>query len=606
MSEEQIDPLAPIGGVKAKSIGEDNGNEAAFDEALKGITIEEPAAAAAPEPQVGIPVPEPVKQAKYTDTHTAENTSMVNPIDPKGPIIRALSDEDKSEGGYMTVFLGNRKGDVIAAQELISRWLQIEAQRNFFEEERIDKTQLAAAEATWAEYCEKHFPGKPLKDVGLHASQLYQFMSEVQDEIRVRSKVVVEDGVSNLSDRGGYITGDVTGQKPSRAAKNFSVSERMRRTASKSADEALQFDVLLRDGYIKLNFLRPSKAEMAGLINDIRRTVTGYVRSINNNNAIIARIAAQMEIWKFISKRVTSCSISDIGDFADLVNFITITDMDRLTTALLEAFNTRGVNMNLRCLNSKCDWEAFALIDPSTLNQNRPGISAEDAALYANLSNGRVKLTMEETHAKRRASKFGVEDNRVYNDDRSMYLEVGIPTLGEAFATFEYFVSQVNEELADIRSKVTDPQEYDAQIGMVYSRLGATEYMHWVQTYVNLAPAGTEEEDVVFRRYEEEDPEFDKGLFDVIQDHDDLNRNLTKFILNKTPYMSRTFTGVANYVCPKCRTNSAAHQDHDNYLERKLGYTPICPVMSFFILTQLKMLSQVVASRKNMQEVHSE
>lgn len=603
-NENTYDPLAPIGGVKA-TFKDDGNNEAAFEEALRNIP--EPIVAQAAEP-VGEPVEvrREKQKAKFTDTHTADNTTFRDAVDPKPSIIRELTTEEKESRGFLTVYLGNKKSDVLAAQQLISRWLQVEAVRKLYEDDRADETQLNVAESNWLEYCEANHPGVAPKDVAIKASDIYHFMSEIQDEVRVRSKVVVEEGLSNQSDRGGYITGDVTGQKPSRNNRNFKPSEMMRRTASKTADEALQFDVLLRDSFVKLNFMKPTRSEIGNLLNDIRRTVVGYVRTINNNNAVLARIAAQMEIWKFISKRITSCSISDISDFADLVNFITITDMDRLTTALIEAFNSKGVNMNLRCLSSKCNWETFALVDPSTLNQKRSNITAEEAAIFANLSNGRLKMTAEETHAMRRASVFGVEENRVYNDERSLYLEVAIPTLGEAWSTFEFYISKVNTELGELRSKITDPQEYDAQVGMVFANLGSTEYMHWVSGYVNLAAPDSGDDDIVFRRHDVDDPEFDMGIYDVIQDHDDLNRNLTKFILNKTPYMSRTFTGVANYVCPKCKARTEDHQDKDNYLQRLPGYTPICPVMSFFILTQLMMLSQVVSSRNVMKEVHSE
>lgn len=567
-----------------------------------------PAAVSADTPAPAVAVPaQPAPKAAFADRHTAETTTMNDPVKPKDSVIKALSDEALNKSGFLNIFLGNSKKEILAAQELISRWLQVQAIRDLFEEDRVDQIAVNTAESTWGEFIEANFPGANLKSMEVHAAELYNFMSEVQDEIRVRSAVMKEPGITNLVNRGsGFVTGDVVGQKPGSSSKNFRPSQAMRRSAAKSSNDVMNFDVLLRNSYIKINFVKPSKMEMGSLINDIRRTVVGYVRKVNNNNAVIARVAAAMEIWKFVSTRITSCSVSDIVDFTDLINLITLSDIDRIATALLESFNTRGVNMNLRCLNSLCDWQQFALIDPSTLNQIRPGCSNEDAALYANLFNGTVKLTTAEVQAKRRSSNMLKGENRVYNEDRSTYFEVAEPTLGEAFSTFEFFVGEINPQLADIRAKVSNPDEYNAQVGMVYANLGATEYMHWVSTYVEVAPPGSEEEDKVWNRWEVEDPEFDQGIYDIILDDPIFNRNLTKFILNKTPFMTRTFTGVQNYECPKCKQNSADHQDPEKYLDRLLGYTPVDPIMSFFILTQLKMLSQVVEARTVMSEALSD
>jgi len=205
-----------------------------------------------------------------------------------------------------------------------------------------------------------------------------------------------------------------------------------------------------------------------------------------------------------------------------------------------------------------------------------------------------------------RASTYGLESNRVYNDEKSMYLECAPPTLAEAFAAFDFFIGEINPELAELRTKLVDPAEYQTQVTMVHNNLGSTEFIHWVQRQVDLPAENTDEVETVFARSEMDPNDFNGGILDVLRDQEDLNRNLVKFVLNKTPYMSRTFMGVRNYVCPKCRKNMGDLEDPENLLDRKLGYTPIDPVMSFFTLTQWSILKQTAVQNRIKSEALSE
>jgi hypothetical protein len=101
------------------------------------------------------------------------------------------------------------------------------------------------------------------------------------------------------------------------------------------------------------------------------------------------------------------------------------------------------------------------------------------------------------------------------------------------------------------------------------------------------------------------DAEFNKGIMKVLEDHTDWNKSVVSFVLNKAPYMSRTFVGVRNYICPKCRANSADTQDPESLLERKLGYTPINVVYSFFIHTQLQWMATSAELESHKQEALS-
>lgn len=538
----------------------------------------------------------PVKRAGYADVQTADNTPMQDYVAPASIIIRELTEEERAAGGFITVYLGNDKKTQMAARALIQRWLEVQGVRALVAEGRARDTLLNKAESDWTAYVEENHPGKAPDEVSEHAAELYRFMSEVQDEIKVRSKVMVEDGITNQYNRGGgFITSDVVGKKPGANLKGLTPSEIMRRTALKNSNDKLAFDLLLRDSFVFLTFGRPSKMEMGNLVNDMRMTIKGYVRQLNNNSAVVARIASMRVMWEFLAKRVSNSSVSNIADFGQLANVITITDFDAIATGLIEAYNTKGVNMNLRCLGEFCDWNAFSLVDPSKLMHTRSSIETPaDAAAYANLFNGKTKYTVDETRALSTATTYGLEENRVYVEDRSLYLEIAPPTLAEAFDTFDYFAGQINPQLADIRHKVMDPEEYEAQVTMVHNELGSTEFIHWISAYVTVPAPGSDEEPVVIRRKDVSATEFNKGVMDVIQDNDYLNRALTSFILNKTPYMSRTFCGVQNYACPKCHGHSGDLQDPKGHLDRKLGYTPIDPIMGFFILTQLKMMAQAL------------
>jgi hypothetical protein len=173
--------------------------------------------------------------------------------------------------------------------------------------------------------------------------------------------------------------------------------------------------------------------------------------------------------------------------------------------------------------------------------------------------------------------------------------------MAEAFETFDFYAGRVNPQLQEIRSKVTDPKEYESQVAILLTTLGSTEFLHWIASYVSVAPPNTDGEDIVLNRAECEAGEFNKGAMEVILDSKVLNKTLSSFILNKTPFMSRTFVGVANYQCPKCKERMESFHDED----RKMGYTPIDPFMAFFTLTQLKLMTQAAEAAEATQEAIS-
>lgn len=553
----------------------------------------------------GVSQPSAVTEAGYSETHTAENTPMKKVLPSLSEKIREGTEEDR-EKGYLPIFLGNSRVSHEAAQTLLSKWLQLTAIKDLNKEGHADSTMLASAKNEWDQYAQQHHPDQTHEQLEELCADLYRFMEEYVDPIKLRSKVMNEADISNVSDRGSsVVTSDVLGKKPSASTAGFSVSEIMRRSSLRAEQGDYQFDVLLRDSYCSLTFTRPSKLDLSALVNDINRTVKGYVRSVGGNNITLAYVAGMRVVWDFLASRIVSSSVSGLVDFKDLVRVIRASDFGTICMALIKSTHNNGIPLQLRCLEDKCNWNEFQIADPEKLVRVRRSIeSPQDSAIYANVFNSKIKYSVEETLAMIKESTYGLgkEENRVYNADRTVYLEIGPPSLAEAFETFDYYAGKINPQLQEIRSKVIDQKEYETQVALLLTTLGGTEFLHWVKTYVSVAPPNSDAADTVFHRDECDAAEFNKGLMGVILESNALNKSLSSFILNKTPLMSHTFVGVSNYQCPECKKRMDSLQNP----ERKLGYTPIDPFMAFFILTQLKLMTQAAEAAEATKEAISE
>lgn len=558
-----------------------------------------PVAEAAPAPAPAAPVSE----AGYGEVHTAANTPMKKVLPTVSEFLRQGTDDDR-EKGYLPIFLGNSRASNETANQMLSKWLQYTAMKSLAEQGHANPSMLAAAKNEWDQYCQENHAEKTAAEMERMCGDLYRFMEEYLDSIKVRSKVMNEEGISNVSDRGSNIvTPDILGKKPGRSSKGFSVSEVMRRSSMRAEDGDFQFDVLLRDSYCSLTFTRPSKLDLASLVNDINRTVKGYVRTVGGNSITLAYVAGMRVVWDFLAARIVNSSVTGIVDFKDLVRIIRISDFGTICMALIKSTHNNGINLDLRCLSDKCDWADFKLTDPDKLVRTRHSIETdEDSAIYANIFNSKIKYSVEETLAMIKKSTYGLDNNRVYNADKSIYFEIAPSSLAEAFETFDFYAGRINPQLQDIRSKITDQKEYETQVALLLTTLGSTEFLHWIKTYVAVATPGTDEEDVVFHRDECDASEFNKGCMEVILDSQPLNKSLSAFILNKTPFMSHTFVGVANFQCPACKKRMEEMQAP----ERQLGYTPIDPFMAFFTLTQLKLMTQAAEAAEATKEAISE
>jgi len=539
----------------------------------------------------GVPVEKTF--AKHNELHTPGNTPMVNHVPPETVVIRPLTDKEK-EDGFMTIFLGNSKESRKHSNALMEPYIEMITLRQMVERNNDYLPALRKKEEEWQSFAAEHYPSIAPDALEERAGKMVAFYSEFLDDLRMRSGAIREDHISNLCDRGGVITPDVSGRKPGRDVKNMKDSDIMRRRVINSEDGRLVFDIELRNSFVKLSILRPSKMDMGNLINDIRNAIKGYVRRVNNNSATLARIAAGRVIWDFIAKRITYSSVSNIGDFRQLSSVIRWTDIDVLTIGLLRAYTNKGVHMHLVCASPKCDWEGFELVDAERLAHHRDmHDTPEESAAYGNLFNHKVTYTIEETMALIKGAKFGLESTRVSNDDDSIYFELGSPSLANAFQTFDYFSARVSGELQDLRTKVLDPEEFDTQRNMIYTSLGATEYIHWIDKFVAVGNTATDEPDTVLSRDNAKDQDdFNLGLVEAIKDSSQFNSRLTSAIFNKTPYLSKSFCGINNFVCPKCKKAREDLEDPENIKDRKFGYTPIDPIMSFFTHVQLLLMAE--------------
>lgn len=542
------------------------------------------------EPQ-GVPVEQ--DYAKHNELHTPGNTPMQKHVPPETVVIRPLTDKEK-EDGYMTIFLGNSKASRQNANALMEPYIEMLTLRQMVDRNNDYIPALRKKEEEWQSFAAEHYPSISPDDLEERAGKMVSFYSDFLDDLRVRSDAIREDGISNLSDRGGVITPDVSGRKPGRDVKNMKDSDIMRRRVINSEDGRLVFDIELRNSFVKLSILRPSKMDMGNLVNDIKNAVKGYVRRVNNNSATLARIAVGRVLWDFIAKRITYSSVSDIHDYRQLATVIRWTDIDVLATSLIRAYTNKGVHMHLVCAAPNCDWQGFELVDAERLvhHRDRHDTAAESAA-YGNLFNHKVTYTIAETLELIKAAKFGLDTNRVPNDDNTIYLELGSPSLANAFQTFDYFSARVSGELQDLRTKVIDPEEYETQRNMIYTSLGATEYIHWISKFVAAGAPNTDEKDTVLDRdFAKDQDDFNLGLVEAIKDSTQFNNRLTSAIFNKTPFLSKTFCGIDNTACPKCKARREQLEDPENLKDRKLGFTPIDPLMSFFTHAQLLLMAE--------------
>lgn len=548
-----------------------------------------------------IPKPEVPVTFGYGDEHTAENTPMKELVAPADPSKKQLEDKDR-ERGFSTIYMGNSKADNVAAQELIGRWLALTSIQDLRKKGRASESMMATATNDWHQFLEKTYPGKTSAEMQEKALSMYRFFDSLQDDMLLRTKLILEPDITNLSRRSSKLAiADILGRVPGADTKGFSISEEMTRASLRSTGSAYQYTTLLRNSFLQFSFTRAAKMESADLINNINATVRGYVRQVGGNSMAISTIAGMKAVWEWLYPRVVSSSVDGIVDFKDLSNIIRVTDFYPICNAILASLTDDGIGMDLRCINTSCDHGSFDLMDPTKFTQIRPGIQTDaEAAIFGNIANGRKVYNRDEVLALIDQSTYGLEDNRVYNESRGICLTIAPPSLAEAFATFDFFVGDIDPQLASIRAKVVDENQLQEQIAITLNSLGGAEFIQWVDAFTIMPAEGSEEKPKVIRRQDANPDEFNRGLLNVLKRDHYLNSELTRFVYNKAPYMTRTFTGLRNHECPKCKHNSAEGQG-----ERQLGYTPIDSFMTFFTHTQLMLMDEAVRKQNVVKEALS-
>lgn len=551
---------------------------------------------------VGETIPEPVvsKDFNYLDEHTAENTPMKN-FPPAQSQTKSELQEVNRENGFSTIFLGTSKQDFDKVNELLGRWLSLEGIRQSRRKGMASESMFNSAENEWASYVEKEYPGISAITIEERSKELYRFFDNTRDSILSRSRVPLEDS-TNVSRYSTKLTAaDIVARTPNGSTEGFSVSELMARSAAHVTGTAHRYSVLLRNSFTTLDFARVNKHDLGDVVNDINSTVRGYVRQVGNNTLTIASIAGMKAVWEWFHPYILSSSIKDLLDFKDLINVINIKDFPTLCNAILASITDDGVGMDLRCIEVSCDHGSFELIDPTKLTNIRPGIQTEEeAAILGNLANGRVTYTMEQVLALIEQSTYGLETKYVYNDSRRLRLTIDPPSMADAFVTFDYFVGQIDPRLAKVRSKIVNEQQLQEQLAIELNRLGASEYIHFVSEYTILGPEGSDTPPRVLRRADCNPDEFNKGLMSALERDASLNTAVTRFIYLKSPYMTRTFTGIRNRVCPKC-----GHGNHEG-TGVALGYTPIDSFMTFFTHTQMTIMAEAVKRQAVVKEALSQ
>lgn len=534
---------------------------------------------------------QPTKPAAIIDAatvQTAENTLYAAQLEPRDQS-KGTFDKDDPLSINIRGFVGlnktsyDRVGNEI---DMWQEWLGATAAQNLTDREKekqgFTDSQILAAVAKWEEYCSEVYPNMTMEDASNRMRRIYSFVNNIADAMLVQYPIISEPGLTNVNQRTtGTATGDVNGLIPDKSRDKYSLSEFMRRTSMASAKEPYMYDILCRNSYVAFRYVKPTRLELGVLIKDIAAAVRGHVREVSQNVPALANAAVQRVVWKFISSRIRTCSVKETNDFGDLADVIRITDVNAIGASLLALAYPQGVNFNLSCLaHDGCDWVADKVIDATWLVVDRKHLDTpEEAAAYANMMNFSRKYSREESFKFIKETNYQREIEPVWNANRSACFVLGVPSLTESFEAEEFFSELIEKELARIREESMTEQQYFTARDEFLDGLVGTDYLHYVAEYHVLPPEGSDGKRTIIRRSESSPQEFNQGIVNIIQDNFEMGTELVSSIIKHYPFMSKTFVGMANYQCEKCKGESASYAD--------LGYTPINVLSTFFTLASL-------------------
>lgn len=541
-------------------------------------------------------IPEPIRLFGYTDTHTPDNTPLKEQVPPKSEVIRVLS-KDADSAGYTSVYLGNSKKDMESVRELVGVWETMQGLRNLSKTNQISQTMLATVEAEWRKLCDERYAGVPYNVMEERAQDVYRFLMTTSDDIMMRTKVVHEVGPNLTQVAPGVTVAEIVGQVPSQIDNGADIDEIMLRGGSKGNATPYNHAIKCRNSYLTFSISRLPKANASVLINNINATVRGYVRQVGGNTLTLAYLAGMKAVWEWLYPQITSCSVTGILDFKDLGRVIRVTDFPTICAGILASLDDDEIQMDVHCFNMACDWSSFEAIDPTLLVRNRPTAhTAEDWAILGNIWNGAKPLNLKDVLELIAKADYGLESKHVFNENQTIRLTIEPPSLVDAFLCLDQFANMVEPRIANARTTVTNQDELEQQIKVIISSLAGGEFIHWVSEFAMLPEPGTEGEPRIIRRSDPglDQQKFNIGLVKNLERDDYLDDQLVRFVYNNVPYMTKTFIGMSNRVCPKCGKNAEEH----NPQARNLGYTPIDIYMTFFTHTRFMLVKRAMEKQK--------
>lgn len=536
---------------------------------------------------------------------TAENTVFKQKLSSKNQVLGQW--EDKENQLSITGFIGLTKDNYKKIQEELDIWLNytgaIQAkQLNDREKERQGFTESAiqASISQWEEYCVEHYPDMEMDKINTRIQTIYSFINNIADPMMVQYDVVNEKGLTNQSQRTTNLaTSDINGLIPNRSQGKFSLSEFMRRTSMSSSKEPYNYDLLLRNSFVALRYVKPTRLEAGVLIKDINNAIRGHVRTVSQNVPALANMAAVRVMWNFLRNRILMCSVKDTSDFDELADIIRINDINTIAGSFLALFYPQGINFSLSCLGAEnCGWERKDIIDPTSMVIARKWLDTdEESAAYANMFNFSRKYSREESLDFIENVNYQRDIEPVWNSSGTACFVLGVPSLTEAFEAEAFFSELIQKDLNELRENAVTEQQYITARDNYLNGLVGTDYLHYIAEYRTQPPEGTDGEEIVIKRAESDPKEFNQGIMNVVLDNEDMGAALIAAIIKHYPYMNKTLVGLANYECENCKAKN------ENY--EVLGYTPINIMSTFFTLASLTFTGRSMVGESAMREALS-
>lgn len=564
---------------------------------LEGIIQQQQTAQPEPEPVVTAQpaATKPRTVIKQDTIQTADNTVFKDTV-PNKP--QSLGDFDpKDQNITFKGFIGLNKQTIQALSAAVELYQAYLASKGLMalpatarKKEGYEDSELLAAITAWEEYCAANHPGVELEELDERYRSVYWHLRFIADTTMAQFPICHEPGLTNNTQRTTEVaSNDLNGLMPKdNVLGKMSISEFMRRTSINATNSYYNYDLLLRNSFIALRLELPTRLELGNLIKDIATAVRGHVRQVSQNVPSLANAAANKVVWQFVKNKIKKHSVKDTGDFDELADVIRITDINVIAAALLSMMFPKGVPYTLSCLaQASCGWHANRLIDPTSLVIDRSWLETpKEAAALANIFNFACKYSREDSLKFIKETNFQHDIEPIWNENNSTCLVLGVPSLTESFEANDFFAELIKSDLDRFREESITEADYIEKRDDYLNGLVGTDYLHYIAEYRVYDPSNPSAPPVIVKRAEHDPKEFNQGIVNIIQENDFMAAGVVQSVIKHYPYMSRTFVGMANYICEneKCKGVNEAFED--------LGYTPINIMSTFFTLASLMLSGQ--------------